>query len=72
MQDKPRRTLLVVRKDRGLSIREMAAIVGCTHPHYLNLEKGKIEPRLRTAVRISRRLGIPMEELFYSCFRDVG
>lgn len=48
----------------GLTQEELAGRVGVRRETIVFLEKGKYNPSLRLAWRISRELGAPIEEIF--------
>ena len=52
------------RKKLGLSQQQLAEQIGVKRSTIAMIETGKIMPSLRTALRLSRTLGIPVEELF--------
>lgn len=53
-----------IRADRGITQEALADAVDATRQTVLFLEKGKYNPSLRLAWRISRILGRPIEEIF--------
>lgn len=63
-KEKKRRTLLAVRKSLGLSMAEMAEMLGITRSQYERLENGSAVPRLDEAVSICEKLNIPIETVF--------
>jgi len=52
------------RKQKGLSQTQLAKLIGVAQSTIAMIETGKIMPSLRTALRLSRILGVPVEELF--------
>lgn len=52
------------RKAVGLSQAHVAAAAGATTSQYSQWERGDIQPRVTTAVRIARFLGVPVEDLW--------
>ena len=56
--------LVTVRKDKGLTQRDVAARVGISAPSYCTIETGKTSPRIRTAKKIADVLGFPWPRLF--------
>jgi len=52
------------RKKLGLSQQQLAEQIGVKRSTIAMIETGKIMPSLRTALRLSRILGAPVEELF--------
>lgn len=56
--DVENKKLKELRESNKLSQLEIANLVGITGNGYLNYEKGKREPKVRTAIRIAKALGI--------------
>jgi putative transcriptional regulator len=50
--------------DPPVTIEEAAKVVGVTRQTFGDVERGKWEPRLKTALKIARLLGRPVEEVF--------
>lgn len=67
-----RRALRQARLERGLSMAEMAEMVGCSYSQYAKIEEGYRNPSLSLARKISMVLGVPMEELFFAKVVDRG
>lgn len=44
---------------------EMAERLGLQHQQYNRYERQQVQPSLEMALRIARRLGRPVEEIFY-------
>ena len=53
-----------VRKTKGLTQQQLASLVYVTSRAIIALEKGKYNPSLLLAYRLSLALEVPMEELF--------
>ncbi|MBP2146933.1 putative transcriptional regulator [Methanofollis sp. W23] len=56
----------------GLTQEELATRVGVRRETIVFLEKGKYNPSLRLAWRVSRELGAPIEEIFIFGEEDLG
>jgi len=56
--------LKLIRKNKGLSQREVASRVGIRLTNYVYIEQGKNEPRLKTALLIAKALGESVNRLF--------
>lgn len=54
----------IYRTDHNLTQEELAAALGVTRQTILAIEKGKYDPSLELAFKISRYFGVPMEEIF--------
>lgn len=52
------------RVDKGLTLQELADLTGLSVSGLSRLERGQRQPRPLTRVRIARRLGVPVGELF--------
>ena len=52
------------RVDNGLSLRELSDLTGLSVSGLSRLERGKRQPRPLTRVKIARRLGVTVGELF--------
>ena len=48
----------------GITQAKLAELVGIGESHYQTLEYGKCEPRLTLAIRLSKALGVSVEDLF--------
>ncbi|MES0882632.1 helix-turn-helix transcriptional regulator [Roseibium sp. SCP14] len=59
-----RNHLKELRKDRGWSQAELAERLDVTRQTVIALEKGKYDPSLPLAFRISKVFGLPIERLF--------
>jgi putative transcriptional regulator len=55
----------VARAERGLSQEELAALVGVTRQTISSIETGQYGPSALLAFLLARRLGKPVEELFF-------
>jgi DNA-binding XRE family transcriptional regulator len=53
-----------IRKNKGLTQRELANKANIRLTNYVYIEQGKSEPRLSTALLIAQALGEPIEILF--------
>ena len=42
----------------------LAKIVGITETHYQRLEYGKTEPKIQTAQKLAKALGVSVDDLF--------
>jgi putative transcriptional regulator len=56
--------LAVLRTDRGLSRRDLAAAVGVNYQTIGYLERGEYAPSLELAFRLSELFGLPIEAIF--------
>ncbi len=56
--------LRVWRVDAGLSLEEVADLVGLDKGYLSRVERGEREPAPMTKVRMARRLGVPLRTLF--------
>lgn len=52
------------RVDKGLSLQELSDLTGVSVSGLSRLERGERQPRPLTRVRIARRLGVTVGELF--------
>lgn len=52
------------REYKGVSLRWLARKVGCGTSTLCDIEKGRIVPNVRLAIRIARALGTTVEELW--------
>ncbi len=55
--------LRVLRKRRGLSYRRLAALLGTSHSHILNIETGKHKPSVDLIVRIVQFFDVSYDQL---------
>ncbi|MBR1368425.1 XRE family transcriptional regulator [Methanocalculus chunghsingensis] len=54
----------IYRTEHGLTQEELAVALGVTRQTILAIEKGKYDPSLELAFKISRYFGVTMEEIF--------
>lgn len=54
-----------LRTQHGLTQSQLADMVGVARVSILSIEKGHFIPTIDTALRISKALGIPVEEIFW-------
>ena len=57
-------TITRLRKERGLTQEQLAALVGVRRETIMRLEKAQYNPSLKLAVDISRAVGSPIEDIF--------
>lgn len=58
------KTLATVRRERGLSLQEVADRAGLSKSHVWDLEKGRSRnPTIGTAVNLARALGVSLDRL---------
>lgn len=55
---------LYARKAKCMSQRDVAIAVGCTQPHIVNIEKGRVDPDLSLAAKLMEVLGIDYRNVF--------
>lgn len=55
----------VYRKEKGLRQEDLAKLLGVTRQTILAIENNKYNPTLELAMKMSRLLGKPLEEVFY-------
>jgi transcriptional regulator with XRE-family HTH domain len=55
-----------IRKNRGISQRELAEKSGATQQQIALIENGRSDPRLSTLNKISTALGIDLKDLFFN------
>ena len=53
-----------LRKQRGVRQEDLAQALGVSRQTVISLEKGKYNPSLSLAFRLSRYFGIPIEAIF--------
>lgn len=53
------------RKEKGLRQEDLAKLLGVTRQTVLAIENNKYNPTLELAMKMSRLLGKPLEEVFY-------
>ncbi|MCI7736222.1 MAG: helix-turn-helix transcriptional regulator [Clostridiales bacterium] len=56
--------LEALRKARGIRQEDLAQALGVSRQTIISLEKGKYNPSLALAFRLSRFFGLPIEEIF--------
>lgn len=56
--------LKAIRERAGLTQVQVAGAVGVTEPMYQRYEYGKSAPSIWTAIRISRALGVAVEDIW--------
>jgi DNA-binding XRE family transcriptional regulator len=54
-----------IRESKGLTQEELSRLVGCSRSWLMKLENGKVEPKLKIALRIAAALGCTVEEIFH-------
>lgn len=52
-----------IRKEKGLSFRELAAIAGLEHAQIARIEDGKVNPTLSTICSLAEALGVSAASL---------
>jgi DNA-binding XRE family transcriptional regulator len=55
-----------LRKQRGISVEQLAADAGLHSTEVTRLERGLREPRLRTVMEVAKALGVPVQDLIAS------
>ena len=56
--------LFVLRKEKGVTQKEMASLIGLSSDGYKNKERGKTEFKLSEAFTIAKFFELPVEEIF--------
>ena len=56
--------LEALRKERGVRQEDLARALGVSRQTVISLEKGKYNPSLALAFRLSRYFGLPIEAIF--------
>ena len=59
-----RNTIKVYRTEHNLTQEELAQALGVTRQTILAIEKGKYDPSLELAFKISRYFGVPVDKIF--------
>ncbi|MDO8841832.1 MAG: helix-turn-helix transcriptional regulator [Methanocalculus sp.] len=59
-----RNTIKVYRTEHNLTQEELAQALGVTRQTILAIEKGKYDPSLELAFKISRYFAVPVDEIF--------
>ena len=54
-----------MRMRRGLTQTQLAELCGVARQSIISIEKGRFQPGIDTALRISRALGAPLEHIFW-------
>lgn len=60
-----RETLINARKNKGWTQENLADEIMITRAYLANIERGAYDPSLKVAQRISSKLGISIDELFF-------
>ena len=60
-----RKKIKELRKQYGLSVKDIANTVGISTSHYYKIEEGIRNPTLKIAKKIAEILGGNMEEIFF-------
>lgn len=68
MEKRIQKKIKEFRKDRGLTLRQLAERVGCTHSYISQIEKGLTVPSLSMIGKLASALNVPVIDLF----NDVG
>ncbi len=55
--------LRILREHRGLSYRQLAALLDTAHSHLVNLESGKHKPSVDLIVKITQVLSVSFDQL---------
>ncbi|MCU0594267.1 MAG: helix-turn-helix domain-containing protein [Desulfobacterota bacterium] len=64
MKEELQRRIRLYRKERGLTVRQLAERAGCTHSYISQIEKGTTAPSLSMVGKLAAALGINVVELF--------
>ena len=62
--------LLAIRKKAGLTQNEVAELAGLSNRTYADIERGTVNMRVETVLRICMALHITPDEIFYFLFVD--
>jgi len=54
-----------IRTELGITQAELAVLVGVARVSIISIEKGHFIPTIETALRISKALGVPIEQIFW-------
>ncbi len=54
----------IIRKNKNLTIRKLASLVGCSNGYISQLEKGNVTPSITILKKISNALGIKLVDFF--------
>lgn len=65
--------LRLIRNNRGLSLREVAAVLGITHSYYACFEKGTRRIQLENLIAFSRFMGVSIQDIVdeAECFPEI-
>lgn len=55
--------LIILRRNRGLSQLQLAKMCGVTQQFIQRIEKGKVTPSIKSAMKIAEALGVTVDEL---------
>ena len=56
--------LEALRRERGIRQEDLASALGVSRQTVISLEKGRYNPSLALAFKLSRYFGMPIEEIF--------
>jgi transcriptional regulator with XRE-family HTH domain len=65
MEHEVQKKLGRLRKERGLTVRQLAEKAGCTHSYISQIEKGMTVPSLSMVGKLATALGIKVVDLFH-------
>lgn len=68
---KERKTLNQARKDKGLTQRAIADMIGVTETTVRNIEKGRANPSFQLSIKISKVLELNFENLWNEDFINI-
>jgi putative transcriptional regulator len=54
-----------LRENRGMTQAQLAELVGIARQSVISIEKGRYLPTIETALRISKVLDVPVEQIFW-------
>ncbi len=54
-----------IRARQGMTQAQLAELVGVARVSIVSIENGRFMPTIETALRISKALGVPMEQIFW-------
>ena len=55
----------MLRTDLGITQAQLAELVGVARVSIVSIENGRYIPTIETALRISKTLGVPIEQIFW-------
>jgi putative transcriptional regulator len=55
----------MLRADLGITQAQLAELVGVARVSIVSIENGRYIPTIETALRISKTLGVPIEQIFW-------